>query len=96
MKQLMSYQGIDNLGHWDDCGAAQGGGTYAAESSTVVDENSAHNELENQFYDVGEGSSMYFRDERMGLDARIHDNDSSEHEVSESSLGPANSRQLPY
>ena len=71
-------------------------GLVTAESSTVVDENSAQNELENLFYDVGEGSSMYFRDERMGLDARIHDNDSSEQEISDSSVGPAKSRQLPY
>ena len=28
---------------------------------------------------------------RMGFDARIHDNDSSEQEVSESNMGPANS-----
>ena len=95
MKQLMSYQGLDNLGHWDDCGAAQGGGTYAAISSTAVDENFAQIELENLVYDVGEGSSMNFRSERMGFNARIHDNDSSEQDVSDSSLGQANSRQLP-
>ena len=94
MKQLMSYQGLDNLGHWDDCGAAQGGGTYAAISSTAVDENFAQIELENLVYDVGEGFSMNFRRERVDFDARIHDNDSSEQEVSESSLGPAISRQL--
>ena len=54
LKQLMSYQGLDNLGHWDDCGAAQGGGTYAAISSTAVDENFAQIELEKKLQSLKE------------------------------------------
>ena len=86
--QLMGLLNYDDLGFWDACGAAQGGGTCpAAADSSCLDGLYAHSEDKSNSEQEGESLSDGIISNEASLEVRIHDNSSSELEKSEKDYG---------
>ena len=86
--QLMGLLNYDDLGFWDACGAAQGGGTCpAAADSSCLDELYAHSEDKSNSEQEGESLSDGIISNEASLEVRIHDNSSSELGKSEKDYG---------